>query len=124
MRVFVRSLRSRLILPVLVAAVPATVLVVLTAGSWRTHEVADATSAALQVARQTALVHTRALRHAQQTLATVAAALVADPASAVDRERHHVLRAAAGDFALFDNLGIVEPDGRIVDAVRPLDPDA
>jgi two-component system sensor histidine kinase NreB len=123
MRVFVRSLRSRLILPVLVAAVPATVLVVLTARAWRTHEVADASSAALQVARQTAVVHTRALRHAQQTLATVAAALVADPTRAIDRERQHVLRAAAGDFALFDNLGIVEPDGRIVDAVRPVDQD-
>jgi PAS domain S-box-containing protein len=123
MRTSVRTLRSRLILPVLIAAGPATVLVVLTARAWRMHEIADATSAALQVARQTAVVHTRAIRHAQQTLATVAAALVADPTSAIDRDRQHVLRAAAGDFALFDNLGIVEPDGRIVDAVRQLDPD-
>jgi PAS domain S-box-containing protein len=121
MRTSVRTLRSRLILPVLIAAGPAIVLVVLTARAWRMHEIADATSAALQVARQTAAVHTRAIRHAQQTLATVAAALVADPASAIDRDRQRVLRAAAGDFALFDNLGIVEPDGRIADAVRQLD---
>ena len=123
MRIFARSLRSRLIVPVLAAAVPATVLVVLTARAWRTHEVADATSTALQVARQTAVVHARALRYARQTLATVAAAVVADPTRAIDRERQQVLRAAASDFALFNNLGIVEPDGRIVDVVRPLDPD-
>jgi len=123
MRPLVRSLRSRLILPVLVAAVPATVLVVLTARAWRTHEVEDATSAALQVARQTAVTHARAIHHAQQTLATVGAALVADPTRAIDRERQRILRAAAGDFALFDNLGVVEPDGRITDVVRPLDAD-
>src|SRR6478672_2507927 len=109
MRPLVRSLRSRLILPVLVAAGPAPPLLVGTARPWRTHEVADATSAALQVARQTAVTHARAIRHAQQTLATIAAALVADPTSAIDRERQRILRAAAGDFALFDNLGVVEP---------------
>jgi nitrogen fixation/metabolism regulation signal transduction histidine kinase len=111
------GLRTRLVLPVLIAAVPAIWLVVQTAEAWRRHEVADALAAGIQLTRHASAAHARTLIHAHRTLATIASASeIVDPA-ALDR----VLRAAVEGGALMVNAGVLEVDGQVIAAYRAVD---
>jgi PAS domain S-box-containing protein len=111
------GLRTRLMLPVLIAAIPATWLVIQTANAWRRHEVADALAAGIQLTRHAAAVHARTLTHAHRTLATIASASeTVDPVSLA-----RVLHAAVEGGALFVNAGVLDIDGQVVSAYRNID---
>ena len=111
------GLRTRLILPVVLAAVPATWLVVQTSSAWRHHEVADALSAGIQLTRHAAADHARTLRHAHRSLATIASASETPDTPALRR----MLNAAVQDDGVFDNLGVVDSGGQVLDSYRELD---
>jgi two-component system, NarL family, sensor histidine kinase NreB len=111
------GLRSRLVVPVLIATLPATWLVIQTANAWRRHEVADALAAGNQLTRHASAVHARALNHAHRTLATIASTSESiDPASL-----QRLLRTAVEGGGLFVNAGVFEVNGDVVVAHRAID---
>jgi two-component system sensor histidine kinase NreB len=113
------SLRSRLMLPVLLAAGPATILVLLTAAAWRQHELRDAMAVAVQTGRHTASVHTQALGQARRSLAGIATAIAKRPPAAALQE---VFNAAIGADTLFQTVGVFDADGQVAYASSSLDP--
>ena len=119
MRVRLRfgGLRTRLIVPVLIAAVPAIWLVIQTADTWRQHEVADALAAGIQLTRHASVVHARTLNHAHRTLATIASASETVDRAALER----VLDAAVEGDGLLVNAGVLEVGGPVITAHRDID---
>jgi len=111
------GLRTRLVVPVVIAVVPAIWLVLQTADAWRRHEVADAVAAGMQLTRHASTVHARTMTHAHRTLATIASASEHVDAAALDR----LLRAAVEGEALFVNAGILDEGGEIVATYRRVD---
>jgi len=89
------GLRARLVLPVLIAFVPAIRLVIQTADAWRRH-VADSLAAGIQLTRRAYAIHARTLTDAHRTLETIAAASETADLAALER----VLHTAVGGGAL------------------------
>jgi two-component system, NarL family, sensor histidine kinase NreB len=120
-RLAVGSLRTRLMLSVALASMPIAAVIVLTGRSWRQHEIADALATALQICRQAAAVHSRALRHAHQSIGTVAAA-VPPIGRPMNEPFQPVVEDALEHQTPFANAGVVGVDGRISYVARRLDP--
>ena len=113
------GLRSRLLLPVLLAAGPAAILLLLTGRAWREREQGDAIAAAREAGQHAALVHSQNLAQVRRMLATIAAVGVDRPS--VDPTWRAVLVKAIDDHALFDNIGVVDADGGVESVAAPLD---
>jgi len=106
-----RGLRGRLLTLVLLAALPAVLLALLSAYQQRSHAATTAYNTALRLARQVALVQERQIERAQDLLAGLG-----QPPQLIDRDPaacEQALTALHARYPMYESLYAADPSGRV-----------
>src|SRR5215510_13679841 len=112
------SLRLRLLLLVLLAALPALVLLVSTAWEQRRQASEAAKDDALRLARLTSTQHERFIEGARSLL--VGLAQLSDVQMHNSRACSALFADVQRRFPVYRNVGAIRPDGQVFCAARPL----
>ena len=122
MKPFWRSLRFRLVLLVVLAAIPAFALIIINGVQARQQAAMDAQAETLRLAREASTSQQALVDQTHrllQALAAIPAVRSADPASC-----NRLLRGLLNSYKIYTNLAVVRPDGQLVCSGTPVQPGA